>query len=305
MDEIGVDYEYGALREVILGLPIMRYPDAEQAEWVAKGLDVLPDSEGEKVRARSGKHSRRDLDKYEQMEAENDELLEVLDRFDVKVYRPSEITDEQVAANYGEEWLINGYIQSFSRDPIFVVGEDAIALEGGDLLALGKTVLAGTSLNPTVGSSVRGVEWLRGVLKPQGYEIEHVPIGENFLHLDVALSRELRSRLQRPRGRQHRAGGSRSARHHRAPGRLRPPHRGRRQHPLLDPPVGAPARRLIEADIVAVRAATARIGTRYAMCARSRPERAAARGDGHLSGRCVGFTLAGAGSARAPRQATT
>lgn len=148
MDEIGVDYEYGALREVILGLPIMRYPDAEQAEWVAKGLDVLPDSEGEKVRARSGKHSRRDLDKYEQMEAENDELLEVLDRFDVKVHRPSEITDEQVAANYGEEWLINGYIQSFSRDSIFVVGEDAIALEGGDLLALGKTVLAGDLAQP-------------------------------------------------------------------------------------------------------------------------------------------------------------
>lgn len=241
MDQVNVDYEYGNLREVILGIPIMRYPDAERADWVAKGMEVLPPSEAEKVMERSGKHSRYDLDKYEQAEAECRELIEILESFDVKVHRPTEITDEQVAANYGEEWLVNGYIQTYSRDPMFVVGDtvieltpgapnrraemlgyrklfaerllgskarwvqmplqdisaaggegyrkdDAIALEGGDLLVLGKTVLAGTSLNPKVGSSFKGVEWLRGLLEPQGYHVEHVPIGEEFLHLDVALS---------------------------------------------------------------------------------------------------------------------
>jgi N-dimethylarginine dimethylaminohydrolase len=53
---------------------------------------------------------------------------------------------------------------------------------------LGKTVLAGTSLNPAVGSSQRGVEWLRSFLGPQGYDIQPVRIGHDFLHLDVCMS---------------------------------------------------------------------------------------------------------------------
>lgn len=115
------------------------------------------------------------------------------------IHRPDPLTDEQVAANYGAEWLAQGYIQGYSRDPLFVVGDNVIelapgapnrraellgyrrlfservagsgakwvqmplvdvsavggpgydkndhpALEGGDLLVLGKTVLAGTTL---------------------------------------------------------------------------------------------------------------------------------------------------------------
>lgn len=62
------------------------------------------------------------------------------------------------------------------------------ALEGGDLLVLGKTVLAGTSMNPAVGSSQRGVDWLRSLLAPQGYAVEAVRIGHEYLHLDVCMS---------------------------------------------------------------------------------------------------------------------
>ncbi|MRW82034.1 MULTISPECIES: hypothetical protein [Haloferax] len=40
--EISVDYEYGDLKEVIVGYPVMRYPDAEHAKWVSEALKILP-----------------------------------------------------------------------------------------------------------------------------------------------------------------------------------------------------------------------------------------------------------------------
>ena len=42
-DPIFVDYEYGDLREVIVGRGVMRYPDVKQAAWAAEGLKVLPE----------------------------------------------------------------------------------------------------------------------------------------------------------------------------------------------------------------------------------------------------------------------
>ncbi len=65
---------------------------------------------------------------------------------------------------------------------------DFPVLEGGDIHVLGKKILVGNSLNPTVGSSELGWSWLRSILGPQGYDVERVPIGEEFLHLDVVLS---------------------------------------------------------------------------------------------------------------------
>lgn len=239
-EPIYTDYEYGNLQEVIVGRGTMRYPDVEKAAWAAEGLKVLPESEAAKARERSGKHSR-DMDKHRLVEAENDALIELLERFGVIVHRPDEITDDPLAANFGAEWLANGYIQTYSRDPIFVVGDNVIelapgapnrraeqlgyrrlfaervagsgarwfqmplvdvaaiggpgydkddhpALEGGDLLVLGDTILAGTSLNKVMGSNARGVAWLASMLEPQGYTVERVRIGEEFLHLDVVLS---------------------------------------------------------------------------------------------------------------------
>jgi N-dimethylarginine dimethylaminohydrolase len=234
---ISVHNEYGQLREVILGRGIMRYPDAEKATWFAEGLAILPPEEAQRVRDRSGKHSY-DLPKHDLIEHENDQLIEILEPFGVTIHRPDEITDEQVTANFGAEWLSQGYIQTFARDVIFVVGDNVIELqpgtplrradylgmrhllaerlrgsgahwfqmpavditttdgskesrellEGGDLLVLGKTVLAGRSLNPAVGSSALGVAWLASVLAPQGYVVEEVPLGREYLHLDVVLS---------------------------------------------------------------------------------------------------------------------
>jgi glycine amidinotransferase len=53
---------------------------------------------------------------------------------------------------------------------------------------LGTTALAGRSLNQAIASSALGIAWLASLLGPQGYSVEEVPIGEEYLHLDVALS---------------------------------------------------------------------------------------------------------------------
>lgn len=127
---IYVDYEYGDLMEVILGRGIMRCPDVERAGWVAEAVKVLPEAEAAEMRERSGRHSC-DLPKYQLVEAENNALIEVFDRFGVIVHRPDELTDAHMAANYGEEWLINGYLQTYSRDPLFVVGHNVIELTPG------------------------------------------------------------------------------------------------------------------------------------------------------------------------------
>lgn len=115
--EIFVDYEYGNLREVIVGLGIMRYPEVDRVSYADEALKILPEHEAATLRKRSGQHSR-DLPKYERMEAENDDLIDILRRFDVVVHRPDEITDELVAANFGAEWLVHGYIQGYARDAI-------------------------------------------------------------------------------------------------------------------------------------------------------------------------------------------
>jgi len=40
-----VDYEYGNLKEAIVGVPLVIYPDLDVANWVQEGLKILPESE--------------------------------------------------------------------------------------------------------------------------------------------------------------------------------------------------------------------------------------------------------------------
>lgn len=129
-DPIYVDFEYGDLKEVILGRGVMVYPDVDRVAWAAEALKVLPAGEAEKIRQRSGMDAR-DLPKYALVEQENDALAALLGRLGVIVHRPDELTSEQVAANYGRQWLANGYLQAYSRDPMFVVGDNVIELSPG------------------------------------------------------------------------------------------------------------------------------------------------------------------------------
>lgn len=239
--EIQVHYEYDQLQEVIVGGSFALYPDVEKAVWIQEALKILPEDEGRKGLERSGKNSR-EIGKYDKVEKENQELIRVLESHGVKVWRPAELSVEQVSANFGAEFVIaNGFQFSYARDPILVVGNNVIelamgsamrradilgyrallrdrvlgsnalwfamptidyytlsagsydknrfpVLEGGDIILLGKKILVGTSNNPMVGSSPLGIAWLQATLAPQGYDVEVVPLKDQFLHLDVALS---------------------------------------------------------------------------------------------------------------------
>ncbi len=71
--------------------------------------------------------------------------------------------------------------------PLAVTSPDDPALEGGDLVIIGKTILVGNTLNQAVGSNKAGYEWLRQILGRE-YKVERVPLVEQILHLDCVLS---------------------------------------------------------------------------------------------------------------------
>lgn len=245
---VGVDFEYGDLKEAIVGIPSGVYPVIEKADWLYELAKVLPKEEFEKAKERSGKNNK-ELPKYDQMERENQELIVLLEHHGVKVWRPEEVTEEQFVANFGAENLtICGFTQQYTRDPIVVIGDNVIelaastpirradilgfkrlfkerltvsnnkwyampvvdwsammnpkkghdktmipVLEGGDIFVLGKKIIVGTSLNNTVGSSELGYQWLRNMLEPQGYDVEQVPLSEEFLPLIACCPRRGRA----------------------------------------------------------------------------------------------------------------
>jgi N-dimethylarginine dimethylaminohydrolase len=242
LNRISVDYEYGDLKEVIVGVPFSIYPDLAVAKWAEEAARILPEEEAAKVRQLSGKDSIS-IGKYAEMERENEALLAILAGHGVKVRRPEVLTRQRAIANFGEEYLrFAGLSQQYTRDPILVIGSNVIenamgslyrrcdilgfrtlllervmgsgarwvampgvdyammirdgqfdktgfpVLEGGDVLVLGRKILVGNSQNRATGSSELGYRWLRSYLEPQGYDVERVPLAEDILHLDVALS---------------------------------------------------------------------------------------------------------------------
>ena len=240
--EIFVDFEYGSLKEVIVGVPFAIYPDLEVARWAQEAIKILPETEARKMWERSGKDSIS-IGKFDLMEKENKELIAILEKHGVRVWRPEILSRERVITNFGEEYVrFSGVSQQYTRDPILVIGNNVIentmgslyrrsdilafkrlfmgrvagsnarwvsmptidyslmiregqfdktgfpVLEGGDVIVLGKKILVGTSMNRATGSSEFGYLWLKSYLEPQGYDVEHVRLTEDILHLDVALS---------------------------------------------------------------------------------------------------------------------
>lgn len=132
-NEIQVDYEYGDLKEVIVGVPFMIYPDMRVAKWVQEALKILPETEAKKGMQRSGKDSIT-IGKFDAMEKENKELITILERHGVKVWRPEILTRERVVKNFGEEYvLLAGVSQQYTRDPILVIGNNVIENTMGSL----------------------------------------------------------------------------------------------------------------------------------------------------------------------------
>ena len=241
-DQIDVDYEYGTLKEVVVGVPYIIFPDLKVAKWAQEALKILPADEVKKSLYMSGKDSIT-IGIFQELEKENKELIAILEKHGVKVLRPEILNRQRVVENFGEDYVrFAGVSQQYTRDPVIVIGNNVIentmgslyrrsdilglvnlfkervmgsnarwvampaidyslmikdgqfdktgfpALEGGDVIELGKKILVGTSKNPTTGSSELGYRWLKVYLEPQGYDVERVRLPEDILHLDLALS---------------------------------------------------------------------------------------------------------------------
>lgn len=131
--EIYVDYEYGDLKEVIVGVPFMIYPDLDIADWVQRGLEIFPESEQKKIVERSGKTSI-EIGKYDAMEAENQELINIFQNHGIKIWRPEVLSRERLATNLGENTIqYCGISFQYARDPIAVIGDNVIELNLGSL----------------------------------------------------------------------------------------------------------------------------------------------------------------------------
>lgn len=126
-----VDYEYGRLKEVIVGVPFGMNPSLE-AEWLEDALKVLTPEEAEYARQTAGQVWKNLVDprtkktETEMLESENQEFIEILKKLNVKIYRPFEITPEFIEKYYGKDVLLNGYSQTFPRDNLIVIGNNVI-----------------------------------------------------------------------------------------------------------------------------------------------------------------------------------
>ncbi len=131
--QVFVDYEYGDLKEVIVGLPYGMSPSLS-APWFENAMKVLPPDEAEYARKTAGMLWTDMIDpktgksESEMLEEENLALMSIFNSLGVKVYRPKEITVDFIKKNYGSDVLLNGFSQDFPRDNIAVIGNNLIEL---------------------------------------------------------------------------------------------------------------------------------------------------------------------------------
>ena len=131
--QIQVDFEYGTLKEVIVGIPHIIYPDITKARWMQEALSILPEDEAQKMVANSNKDSV-ETGQFEVMEEENQELIRILQKHNVIVHRPDKVTKERAVLNFGENFIsLSGVSQQFTRDPFLVIGNQVIECSMGSL----------------------------------------------------------------------------------------------------------------------------------------------------------------------------
>ncbi|MBP7765052.1 MAG: hypothetical protein KA113_07690 [Syntrophaceae bacterium] len=126
-----VDYEYGDLKEVIVGLPYGMSPSLE-AKWFADALKVLPKDEADYARKTAGMlwtemiNPETGKSETQMLEEENQAFIAILKSLGVQVYRPTEITVDFIREYYGGDVLLNGFSQDFPRDNMAVIGSSVI-----------------------------------------------------------------------------------------------------------------------------------------------------------------------------------
>jgi N-dimethylarginine dimethylaminohydrolase len=132
-DTVGVDYEYGKLKEVVVGVPYTVFPDMTVAKWALETAKILPRAEADRAIALSAKDSVS-TGIYDQLEKENGELIAILESHGVKVLRPDVLSRERVAENFGMDYVrFGGISQQYTRDPAIVVGDNVIENSMGSL----------------------------------------------------------------------------------------------------------------------------------------------------------------------------
>jgi len=82
----------------------------------------------------------------------------------------------------GMRWIAMPHAEPLAPTP-----PDDPALEGGDFVFVGTTILLGNTQNPSVGSNQAGHEWITRIVGDE-YKVIRVPLVERILHLDCVLS---------------------------------------------------------------------------------------------------------------------
>lgn len=220
-NNIGVNHEWGKLREAVVGSPIGKFPnqipDFIKNYASKETLEILM--------ANKGKLASEALPEiYNRGLAQVEKTIEILKNHNVIVHRVEALTEEENSylAN-----IMDGCFQHFARDPIVIIGNNVIetepklvirrkerfgirralkdrlensnarivsmpinigpipeiCLEGGDVVLIGRDIYVGHSGNAT---NLAGINWLRHFLAPE-YKVHEVKISNNFLHLDCIL----------------------------------------------------------------------------------------------------------------------
>jgi len=227
--EINVNYEWGKLCEVIVGIG-----EGLLIPTHCENINFLCDQHFIETMQNLGGKSADEMtpgltaEVVEQIEG----LVNVLEQHGVIVHRPRPLT---CAESHYLDFVQEGQMQIFARDPLLVVGNHVIEtslkvpmrakesfplrdvirhrlvgtsanyfatpipspdfvegetyLEGGDVLLNGKEVYVGNSGKAT---SRAGIDWLQHVLDPH-YQVNEILISSEFRHLDSVMA------LLRPR----------------------------------------------------------------------------------------------------------
>ena len=222
--EIGVNYEWGALKEVVVGIG-----DGLVMPGFSDKVDFIYDKQYVETMKKTGGQPAIEVepDKTRAVIAQINGLVKVLEDNGVTVYRPRVLnpTEHQYMTN-----IQVGQMQIYARDPMLVIGnnvietalkvpmrakekfplreiirkrikgtnaryvaipspdpdfpEDGIYIEGGDVLLNGKEIYVGHSGK---GSSLAGIEWLQKYLGPD-YKVHEVKVSPEFEHLDCIMA---------------------------------------------------------------------------------------------------------------------
>jgi N-dimethylarginine dimethylaminohydrolase len=222
MAAFGAHHEWGALREVVIGIS----PAEDFVVFHEESQRWLTPAAAEFSRRHSGRRLVEvDVDLAKRIERQVDALAGLVAREGVTVHRPERLQGEErrfMAAN-GEG------AQLFARDGMIVVGDRAIDaslrlrcrqrerfglrpviqrmvaergarwssvpfgspaavdgpfLEGGDVLLNGRQIYVGMS---GCASDMAGIDWLQALLG-SAYRVVPVALRSNVLHLDCALA---------------------------------------------------------------------------------------------------------------------